>query len=85
MISPEQLQRISQRLEQLGSETVTLAALRQEFPELHFTHCLEDEVGGALPVRELAGCNLYLVAGRGHCLGLTQDPAAATGLLLAQV
>lgn len=85
MISPEQLRHISQRVEELGAEVQTLTPLRQEFPELHFSHCLEDEVGAARPIRELSGCNLYLVAGRGHCLGLTQDLETATGLLLAQV
>ncbi len=29
--------------------------------------------------------NLYLVDGREHCLKLTGDPEAATGILLAQV
>ena len=61
------------------------AALRQRFPELHFTECSEDDVSprytAALTVD---GYDLYLITGSsGHCLELTNDSDLATGILIA--
>jgi hypothetical protein len=63
------------------------AALRRRFPALHFSACTEDDVNpryrSALTVDGFA---LYLIAGAtGHCLELTNDPEAATGLLIASL
>nr|WP_206171534.1 DUF6129 family protein [Thiorhodococcus mannitoliphagus] len=63
----------------------TLAALRENLADLHFTRCLEDEMGTDEPFLEDAGFNIYLVDGREHCMKLTRDLESATGLLLAQV
>jgi len=58
--------------------------LRGSFPGLHFTVCGEDDI----PVRMHAAagnafCNLYYVSTGEHCLSLTDDAEAATGLVVA--
>lgn len=81
MISPA-------RLDELAAAARTgamLADLRARFPELHFTVCSEDDVSPRhRPVADAGTRLLYLVAGAdGHCLALTDDPAIASGVLLA--
>ncbi len=62
-----------------------VAALRQRFPALHFTECSEDDVSPLYqPALSVDGHDLYLVSGAsGHCLALTNDASAATGILIA--
>ncbi len=81
MISPTQLARVG--------EAVLLdaraASLRQRFPELHFTECSEDDISPRYKAAfSVSGFELYLISGAsGHCLELTNDPASATGILVA--
>lgn len=60
-------------------------ALRQRFPNLHFTECAEDDINPRYRAAfGVEGFNFYLISGSsGHCLELTNDPGAATGLLIA--
>jgi hypothetical protein len=53
------------------------------YPGVYFTHCLDDDINDIEPVLRGAGFNLYLVDGRQHCLRLTKDLQAATGVVLA--
>jgi hypothetical protein len=63
----------------------TLARLRAQFPGMHLSHCNDDDVINSAPYLQSPGLNVYLVDGREHCLELTQELDAATGLLLAEV
>lgn len=61
-----------------------LGHLRASFPGIHITVCGEDDI----PVRLSAAagnhlCDLYYVNAGGHCLSLTDDAEAATGLAVA--
>lgn len=85
MIAAETLQQVAEAVERAGVSEAVLAELRQGFPGVHFSYCMDDDVGAAKPALERPGFNLYLVDGREHCLSLTTDPAAATGLLVAEV
>lgn len=81
MITPAQLVQVGEAV-MLDARA---AALRQRFPDLHFTECSEDDVS---PLYKSAlgvdGYNLYLISGAsGHCLALTNDAASATGILVA--
>lgn len=59
--------------------------LREGWPELQFSLCSEDDVPDELaPVGETTAFRLYLLDGNGHCLHLTSDRDAATGLVLAE-
>lgn len=85
MIEPVRLEQIAEIVRRAGLEEQTLAALRETFDDLHFTYCMDDDVGGAVAYRAGPGFNLYLVDGREHCLRLTRAPEHATGVLLARV
>ena len=85
MIPPERLDQVVTVLERAGLNAQTLSVLREALPDLHFTHCMDDEIVNRTPVRTTAGFNLYLVGGSdGHCLQLTSNLDAATGLVLAE-
>ncbi len=61
------------------------ASLRQRFPDLHFTECSEDDVSPRYKAAfTVDGYDLFLITGAsGHCLELTNDAEAATGILIA--
>lgn len=63
----------------------SLSALRARFPALHFTACSDDEIAPQhRPALDADAHALYLVAGGGsHCLTITNDFAAATGVVVA--
>ncbi|MGR8931555.1 MAG: DUF6129 family protein [Gammaproteobacteria bacterium] len=85
MINSEQLQRIASsiRADQLSESLVT--NLRSEYPGIHFTYCMEDDISNHEPMLEGEGFNLYLVDGREHCLCLTRNYEHATGVVIAEV
>lgn len=59
-------------------------ALRAAFPGRHISVCGEDDVSPRLaPAAENAACLIYYVATGDHCLSLTNDAAAATGIVVA--
>lgn len=85
MMPPATLEAVAETVARLGLSEPTLALLRARHPDLHFTYCMDDDVGAETPFAERPGFNIYLVDGREHCLKFTGDPAAATGLVLAEV
>lgn len=88
MITPERIAQITQVIEKAGLNEGTLSALRETFTDIHFTHCMEEDIGTGIgisePVREASGFNLYLVDGRSHCMRFTTNAEVATGLVLAE-
>jgi len=83
VITPRQLGDIAHWAETHGVDYAALTHLRQVYPGLYFTHCLDDDINDAEPVLRGVGINLYLVDGRQHCLRLTEDFQVATGVVLA--
>jgi len=85
MISSEQLQRIASsiRADQLSESLVM--SLRSDYPGIHFTYCMDDDIPNNEPMLEGEGFNLYLVDGREHCLCLTRSYEHATGIVIAEV
>jgi hypothetical protein len=77
------LDEIGRWLVERWSDPRVEAALRARYPALHFTFCSDDEICGPAAAHEESAFKLYLVDGSGHCLALTNDPAAATGLVVA--
>jgi hypothetical protein len=58
--------------------------LRVSFPGIHVTVCGEDDVPARLvPAAENEHCYLYYVDASEHCLKLTTDAEAATGIAVA--
>lgn len=85
MISQEQLAHIADKITMAGVDESIISALRQEYSELHFTYCSDDDIPNNQPVLEQEHFNLYLVDGREHCLCLTRDFEHATGVVVAEI
>lgn len=85
MITEEQLTDIAGWLNAHGSGEACLPELRQRYPGMHFTWCLDDDVVCNSVAREESGYNLYLVDGNNHCLAFTTNADAATGVVIAEV
>lgn len=58
-------------------------ALRARFPGFTFTRCDASDVAET-PFRTIGAYDLHLMDARDHCVQLTDDPARATGLVLAR-
>ena len=87
MITPETLDRIASAAASLSAlNEASLVALKQTWPDLRFTICNDDDMPARLPPAiKRDTFNLYLVSGNEHCLGLTDDPLQAIGVVLAEV
>ena len=85
MITNEQLQSISSLANAEPLSDGIVERLRSNFPDLHFTYCMDDDVIAANPVQSEPAFNLYLVDSRNHCLCFTQDLEVATGVVLAEI
>ena len=81
MISAQTLAAVAEAV-QLNPDA---AVIRGLFPDLHFTECSEDDISPRYsPQLETTAHSLLLVTGAtGHCLSLTNDLAAATGVVIA--
>jgi len=85
MIEANTLDRIAEATLTGGPSESTVQGLREAWSGLHFSYCMDDDISGPKPVREMPGIRLYLVDGREHCLRLTEDLAVATGVVVAEV
>jgi len=66
-----------------GALGTAASALRQRLPGLAVMACDAADVLET-PWRRYAALDLHLVNSSSHCAAMTDNPAAATGLLLAQ-
>lgn len=75
------------RPNRLGESTdALLSALRETFHGVHFSVCSDEDIPARLPsAAETGYCRLYYVDSGGHCLRLTDDAEAATGLVVAML
>jgi hypothetical protein len=65
-------------------EDVLVTMLRKSHPGTHFSICNDDDMPPRLaPVAGNSFCRLYYVDSADHCLRLTSDSEAATGLVVA--
>jgi hypothetical protein len=86
MITTTFLDQIETIVTRAGLSSDSVAALREAFPDHHFTHCLDDDISAGIePLREAEGFNLYLIDASEHCLRFTRELDSATGLVLAEV
>ena len=85
MLTPETVEAIANELAGLGLSEQSLGALRSSHPKIHFTYCMDDDVGVQNPFVSRPGFNIYLVDGREHCMKFTSEIGHATGLVLAEV
>lgn len=67
----------------LGAEgTPALPQLRARFSHLSWTRCDSSDVIEE-PFRSFADCDVHLLDGADHCVTVTDDPARATGVIVA--
>lgn len=85
MITQEQLSRIATTIHAQALDESMMALLRVEYPDVHFTYCLDDDIPNHQPVFTGDGFNLYLIDSREHCLNLTQEFQHASGVVVAEV
>lgn len=85
MINVEQAQEIAAKCVELGVDDGAVSELRKQYPGIHFTYCMDDDISNAKPVIEEILFNLYLIDGREHCLCLTNDYDIATGIVIAEI
>ncbi|WP_165227758.1 hypothetical protein [Aquisphaera insulae] len=84
-MTPEFVADVAGRAHREGLSEETVRRLRGAFPGVSLTYCGDDDVQGVRPVLKLPGLNVYLVDRSEHCVRLTEDHDAATGLVLAEV
>ncbi|MFM8331241.1 MAG: DUF6129 family protein [Candidatus Methylumidiphilus sp.] len=85
MLNADIVASIAGELQGLGLSEQSLGALRASHPKIHFTYCMDDDVGEREPYLSHPGFNIYLVDGREHCMKFTSEISHATGLVLAEV
>ena len=86
MISQAVLDDVVRQAEESVLDDALIASLRSANPGVHFTWCMDDDIMvNAKPVVERPRFNLYLVNSSDHCSVLSNDPEAASGIVLAEV
>ncbi len=63
-------------------EKPVLSELRSKFSHLSWTRCDASDVIEP-PFRSFAHCDVHLLDGADHCVTVTDDPARATGVIVA--
>ena len=84
-VTAAQLSQIDGVLEQGAADGATIAALRAVGGGLSVTRCDASDLRDEEPFKSYARCTLYLLDGRDHCMKITSDPDAATGLVVVAV
>ncbi|HEX8989842.1 MAG TPA: DUF6129 family protein [Rhodocyclaceae bacterium] len=84
MIDRSLLDRVAQGVHPALAFDDLAQRLRAAFPDVHITVCSEDDVPPRLPpAAENERCALYYVDASEHCLKLTSDAEAASGIVVA--
>ena len=81
-IGVQQLAQIDALLLDGAADRDTLTRLRALGGGLTATSCDASDLADEPPFRSYARCAVYLLDGRDHCMKITNDPMAATGLVL---
>jgi len=82
-VAAEELVEIEKVLGGLASGDNPVPELRRRFPQLSWTRCSASDVTEA-PYRTCARFEIHLLDRSDHCVQITDDPARATGIVLAE-
>ena len=86
MISQGIVDEVVDKIEDSYLSEAIVATLRQEYPDIRFTYCSDDDIPvNAMPVVERHDFKVYFVDSREHCACLTNNHDIATGIVLAEV
>jgi hypothetical protein len=83
-LTSEALDTLRAILESEAPAAERYAGVRQNFPAISLTRCDASDMDAETPALETAEFAVYLIDTSEHCVRLTLDPAAATGLIVAQ-
>jgi hypothetical protein len=81
-LGPNELLEIDQVLSAPDADARVFAQLRSRFPHLSWTRCDASDVAES-PFRTYSRFEVHLVDRSDHCVQITEDPARATGIVLA--
>ena len=84
-LDPAAIDTIVARIEAAGLSEASVAALRGDYPGVHFTYAFDDDMNGMEPPRNCRGFNVYYVDSSDHCSKITLSLERASGLVLAEV
>lgn len=82
-ITDQDLAEIEQLLSGGAVDAVLAGEFRRRFPGLSLTRCRDSDIDTEAPYRRYPGFDLHLVDRSRHCWRMTDDPACATGIVLA--
>jgi hypothetical protein len=82
-ISLEQVENLAGMLVALPSGENPVPAVRAGFPELSVSRCSADDMRDETPFRRVGDYDVYLVDTSNHCWRIIDEPATATGVILA--
>lgn len=82
-LAAAELTEIEQMLASSDATAQAYIELRQKFPHLAWIHCDASDVTEA-PYRSFEAFDLHLLDSADHCAQITDDPARATGIVLAR-
>jgi hypothetical protein len=82
-LSADELTEIDKMLSAPDADASLYTQLRQRFPHLSLTRCDASDVVES-PFRSYQKFDLHLLNTKDHCAQITEDPASATGLILAK-
>ncbi len=81
-LTAEELVEIENMLSAAASGDNPVPELRRRFPQLSWTRCNASDMTEA-PYRTCARFDLHLLDRSDHCVQVTDEPARATGIVLA--
>ena len=85
MIDEQTVVAVIAKVERLGVEEDSVRNLRKDWEDIHFTYCMDDDIGIQDPYKQADGFNVYLVTGRDQCVSFTSSLENATGLVIASL
>lgn len=82
-ISIDQVESLASVLMALPSGENPVPAVRAGFPELAVSRCSADDMRDETPFRRVGDFDVFLVDTSSHCWRIIDEPATATGVILA--
>lgn len=82
-ISMEQVESLASMLAALPGGENPIPVVRAGFPELAVSRCSAEDMRDETPFRRVGDYDVYLINTSNHCWRIIDEPATATGVILA--
>lgn len=83
-MSSDQMESLASVLVAVPSGENPVPAVRASFPELAVSRCSADDMRDETPFRRVGDFDVFLVDTSNHCWRIIDEPATATGVILAR-